>query len=277
MSVPCCVISHRGIRTEERHNPGLFVETGSLTKVITGTALIQLADEGVLEPDDPLERWLPAATGTGITLRHLLQHTSGLPRLPPKLPGHTVADPYRQFTPSALDDLLGQLPNLLLYPPGQHEEYSNLGYAILGAALTAATGHRYQDIVDEYVLAPLQLPAGAMTPYPPADARLLPRTRLFKRPGKVWTMDGAILPAGGLWATPHTIASLARGLIVDQELGLPAPTWYRNGNQFRYNGATSTATVSVVAQPAGPWAIVHRLGGDPAETARIAVEEVIRV
>ncbi|MGW7073658.1 serine hydrolase domain-containing protein [Streptomyces sp. NPDC054855] len=277
LSVPCCVISHRGTRREGRHHPGLFVEIGSLTKVVTGTALMRLADEGALELDDPLERWLPVQTGAGITLRHLLRHTSGLPPLPPQMPGHTATDPYRQFTRGALDDLLGQLPDLAQHPPGEREEYSNLGYAVLGAALTAATGRPYPDIIDQYVLAPLRLPAGSMTPDPPSAARLLPRSRLLRRPRRAWVMNGAILPSGGLWATPRTIADLVCGLIVNQELGPPAPTWYRAGSQFRYNGATSTATVSVIAQPEGPWAIAHRLGGDPAETARIAAKESTQV
>ncbi|WP_283216965.1 serine hydrolase [Streptomyces avermitilis] len=45
-----------------------------------------MAAAGVLELDDPVERWLPAAPGTGITLRHLAQHTSGLPVCRPASP-----------------------------------------------------------------------------------------------------------------------------------------------------------------------------------------------
>ena len=275
MSVPSCVISFRGVRVEGAHDPDLFVEIGSLTKIVTGTALLQLVAKETVQLDDPIERWLPVPDGTGITLRHLVSHTSGLPRLPPQLPGHSDADPYRQFNTLALEDLFGRLPDLVQHPPGQHEKYSNFGYAVLGAALTAAAGSPYTEIVAKQVLGPLGLPADAMTPHPPSGARLVPRTRLLRRAVRPWTTDGAILPAGGLWATPQTLACLVRGLVVNRKLGPPAPTWYRSGSQFRYNGATSTATVSVVAEPSGPWAVTHRLGGDPVETARIATNAAV--
>ncbi|MFF0287520.1 serine hydrolase [Streptomyces sp. NPDC005262] len=75
------------------HDPAAFVEIGSLTKVLTGTVLVRMARAGLLGLDDPVEQWLPTSPGSGITLRHLTDHTSGLPRLPPGLrwPGAPVS------------------------------------------------------------------------------------------------------------------------------------------------------------------------------------------
>jgi len=58
-------------------------EIGSVTKTMTATLLALLAADGTLELDDEVSRWLPAGPNSGITLRQLATHTSGLPRLAP--------------------------------------------------------------------------------------------------------------------------------------------------------------------------------------------------
>lgn len=257
--VPTCIIgsSHSDPILTGDHDPDKYVEVGSFTKVITGTLLQQLADQGTLTLDDPVERWLGVPAGTGITLRHLAEHTSGLPRLPP---GTTRLDPYRKFTDDRLNELLSGLDRLVGAPAGVREEYSNFGYAILGAALTAATGQEYGDLVAVHVLAPLGLPRDAMSARPPQDSRLVPTT-VFGRSAKPWTMSGAILPAGGLWATPRTLARVLTGLVIERALGEPAPGWQRTGPLplIWHNGATGTASVFAGAVPDGRWTVVHRL------------------
>ncbi|MER5716943.1 serine hydrolase domain-containing protein [Streptomyces sp. NPDC002132] len=271
-SVPTCVIgsSDRDPIVTGEHDPDKFVEVGSFTKVITGTILEQLASHGVLKPDDPVERWLGAPPGTGITLRHLAEHTSGLPRLPP---GTSRLDPYKKFTDDRLQDLLAGLDQLTVAPAGEREEYSNFGYAVLGAALVSATGRTYEDLVTELVLSPLGLPPGAMSACPPQRSRLLP-TGLFGRTMKPWTMTGAILPAGGLWATPRTVARVLTGLVHDRSLGEPGLGWQRTGPLpvIWHNGATSTASVFVGAVPDGRWTVVHRLSGSPDVTDRVGLD-----
>lgn len=78
--VPTCVLTHTDPPAlADGHAVDRYVEIGSLTKVVTGTALTRMAAAGVLALDDPVERWLPEAPATGITLLHLARHTSGLP------------------------------------------------------------------------------------------------------------------------------------------------------------------------------------------------------
>ena len=135
--VPTCILSSfEPPRVRNGHSPDLFVQIGSLTKTLTATVLTALAGRGALSLDDPLESFLPAPEGTGITLRRLAEHTSGLPRLPPGIGGR---DPYAAFGAQALDAVVRQLDTLVTAPAGTAEEYSNLGYALLGAALVAAT------------------------------------------------------------------------------------------------------------------------------------------
>ncbi|MEC4019284.1 serine hydrolase domain-containing protein [Streptomyces sp. H27-D2] len=258
-------------RVSHGHDADAFVEIGSLTKVLTGTAWMRMAAAGAIGADDLVDHWLDAPAGTGITLRHLAEHTSGLPRLPPDL---ARADPYASFNQPELQKLLRRLPAITLQPPGAEETYSNLGYAVLGAALTAASALPYEDLIREYVLDPLGL-SDLVTAHPPAQR--LHSTGAFGRRRPTWTMDGAILPAGGMWATPRAAARLLTGILLDAELGPIAPTWRTAGPLKWHNGATRNASVFAGAFPNGPWVLVHRLGGAPDRTEEIALQYLTEV
>ncbi|MFI9272942.1 serine hydrolase domain-containing protein [Kitasatospora sp. NPDC052896] len=251
----CLLGSFTEPRVEHGHAVDRYVEIGSLTKALTGTVLTRLAAAGVLDPDEPVERVLPTVpAGTGITPRRLMTHTSGLPRLPP---GISLRDPYRSFTDEALAALLPRLDRLLARPAGGEAEYSNFGYALLGAVLVAATGQGYEELLRERVLEPLGVTE--VTSRPDPAERLVGRG-LLGRDRRPWTMDGAILPAGGLWATPRAAAALLTGLVVERELGAPAPSWQRNGRVTWHNGATGDASVLAAATDDGRWVLLHRLG-----------------
>ncbi|WP_454382495.1 serine hydrolase domain-containing protein [Streptomyces sp. JNUCC 63] len=273
--VPLCVLgSGRELRAENGHDGDRFVEIGSLTKVLTGTALVRMAQEGLLGVDDPVRRWLRAAPGTGITLRHLMEHTSGLPRLPPQTRGRSK-DPYAGFGPERLRRLVGRLDEIVERPAGRETTYSNLGYAVLGAALEEAAGEPYPDLLRAHVLEPLGL-ADEVTADPPAD-RLLAARGWFGRTRAPWTMSGAILPAGGLWATPRAIGDLVARLLVERRLGEPAASWQRAGRLRWHNGATRDASVFAGAfDDTGDWVVVHRLGGRPRTTDRLGAQLLMR-
>ncbi|MFE9722055.1 serine hydrolase domain-containing protein [Streptomyces sp. NPDC005794] len=243
-----------------------FVQIGSLTKPLTGTLLVQLASTGLLQLDDPVEQFLTAPAGTGITLRHLAEHTAALPRVPPRL---RRRDPYAAFDTEALSAVVQRLDFLTTGPPGGEAEYSNLGYAVLGAALSSAAGAPYEELLNEYVLAPLGLTD--VTSNPPQDRRLGGRG-LLGRPLRPWTMSGAILPAGGMWATPRETAHLVTRLLVERRLGEPAPSWQTTGPLRWHNGATRDASVFAGAMADGTWVMVHRLSGKPAPTEQLAVQ-----
>ncbi|MCX4846248.1 serine hydrolase [Streptomyces sp. NBC_00893] len=265
--VPTCILSgSEAPQALHGHALDAYVQIGSLSKALTGTALARLAGDGVLQLDDPLEQFLPVPRGTGITLRHLAQHTSGLPRLPPHVKRR---DPYAAFDDAALHTVLQGLDTFVTSAPGHSEEYSNLGYAVLGAALTSAAGMPYQELLDHYVLAPLDITE--VTSAPPPDRRLCGRG-LFGRPRRPWTMTGAILPAGGLWATPRATADLVTALLIDRRLGEPALSWQRAGTLLWHNGATGDASVFAGAVPDGRWVLVHRLTGQADRTDELGVE-----
>lgn len=269
MRTPICLLGGAGIddRTAHGHDQDRFVEIGSLSKVFTGTVLAQLAKEGVVGLDTPLEECVDEVpAGTGITLRHLAEHTSGLPRLPVG-PSGPRGDPYAPFTEQALRESLRELDRVATGRLGE-AEYSNLGYAVLGHALTTVTGRSFQQLVDEHVLEPLGLDVGAVTALPSDDRRLVPRG-VFGRPRPLWTLTGPILPAGGLWSTCRTLAETVVGLLVERRLGPPAPGWQRGQSITWHNGATRGSSVVAAAHDDGRWIVLHRLGG-AAGTDRLA-------
>ncbi|WP_438293080.1 serine hydrolase domain-containing protein [Streptomyces sp. HUAS TT7] len=264
--VPTCILSSADApRAVDGHDLDRYVQIGSLTKPLTATVLTRLAEAGALQLDDPIEQFLPAPPGTGITLRHLAAHTSGLPRLPPHLHRR---DPYAPFDDQALDTLVRRLDTLPTAAPGHAEEYSNLGYAVLGAALASATGSSYEELLERHVLAPLGITEISVSP--PPHLRLH-RTGMFGRPVRPWTMDGAILPAGGLWATPRAAARLVVDLLVERKLGEPTPFWQTAGPLRWHNGATRDASVFTGALPDGTWVLIHRLSGNAEQTDEIGI------
>jgi CubicO group peptidase (beta-lactamase class C family) len=132
---------------------------GSITKQFTGVMLLQLADKGKVHLSDPVEKYYPEIhkvtnpypNAAPITLIELATHTSGLDREP----GNTET----YLTGQVADwekTLLAALGHTsYTFEPGTHYSYSNIGYAILGAALGRAAGQPYIQYVREHILEPL--------------------------------------------------------------------------------------------------------------------------
>jgi D-alanyl-D-alanine carboxypeptidase len=140
---------------------GLF-RAGSITKTFVATVLLQLVDEGRVRLEDSVERWLPGVVpnGRSITLRQLLNHTSGLYdyvktlAMPPS--PEFFAGRWRTWTASE------QIQQALAYPPtsqdpGAEYAYSNTGYLLLGEVIQKVTGRTYGQEIERRVIRPLRL------------------------------------------------------------------------------------------------------------------------
>ncbi|GEM_PF-733291 len=138
-----------------------IVEIGSLTKPLTALALVRMAEQDLLSLDDPLQKYLPATLQVPrhqegeITLRHLATHTAGLPRIPTNLAPHSWADPYADYTEASLAQFLAAAE--LHTVPGQHYEYSNLGFDLLGLALAQRAHRPFADVIAHWISEPLGL------------------------------------------------------------------------------------------------------------------------
>lgn len=266
--IPTCVIHEFGCEVRGAHDPDGFAQIGSLTKVLTCAAFMRLIEQGLVEGQDPIERWLlEAPRSTGITLAHLANHTSGLPRLPPGRLSRR--DPYALFDGEALRGVMRQLGQITRYTPGTVEVYSNLGYMLLGAALERAAKSPYDDLVHKLVLDPLNITD--MSAHPAKDQCIARNGRGLGHPRR-WTMDGPVLPAGGFWATPRALGQLVTGLLVESRLGDSKACWRSSGPLLWHNGAVRGASVFAGwDRQSGAWVVVHRLGGRARTTDALAL------
>jgi CubicO group peptidase (beta-lactamase class C family) len=122
-------------------------QIASATKVFTGTLVMILVQEGKLDLDEPLSKYLPDAPEAwkGMTVRHLAAHTSGLKNLPDEDRGTaTVAERYEAAKKTSLD-----------YVPGERSEYALTDFVVLTHVLEKVTGERFEQLLRSRIFQPL--------------------------------------------------------------------------------------------------------------------------
>ncbi|MDB4904586.1 MAG: hypothetical protein JWQ63_3867 [Mucilaginibacter sp.] len=142
-------------------NKNSAFEIGSVTKTFTANILAQIVIEGKVKLDDPIEQYIPfqLKNRPSITLKHLVSHTSGLPRLPDNFfsyPGYLEENPYLSYNEDRLITYLTQnlkLENL----PGVQYNYSNLGAGLLSYVLSKIENKRFSEVVSQRIFKPLNM------------------------------------------------------------------------------------------------------------------------
>lgn len=127
----------------------------SMGKMFTGVAVAQLAEQGKLSFDDPLDKYLPAQwldpeVSRKINIKHLLTHTSGLGDYFIKLreqPAEVVFRSLEDYRPLIADETLS-------FEPGTKWSYSNTGMLLAGVVIEQATGESYFDYVRDHIYRP---------------------------------------------------------------------------------------------------------------------------
>jgi CubicO group peptidase (beta-lactamase class C family) len=131
----------------------------SMTKIVTATAIMQLAENGKLALDDPVGKFIPQfleiTTPSPITIRQLLNHSSGLANPVPIKWVHPASDAGPE--PKAFLTRLLRENGKLKAIPGQRASYSNVGYVALGEVVACVSGKSYKDYVEERILKPLAM------------------------------------------------------------------------------------------------------------------------
>ncbi len=135
----------------------------SMTKTFTAVAILQLVEQGNAGLEDKIDRYLPEGPyrGRDITLRQLIDHTSGLPNPIPLRWVHLAEEAASFNESTALARVMRDNPKLA-FEPGRKFAYSNIGYWLLGKIVGQATGRSYSDYVRARILQPLGLPAREM-------------------------------------------------------------------------------------------------------------------
>ncbi|MFD7662652.1 serine hydrolase domain-containing protein [Streptomyces sp. NPDC059788] len=133
---------------------------GSATKMFTAVVLLQLVERGEVSLDAPLDRYLPSdlVPGAGhITVRMLLQHTSGLHDIARDLPQgeDLVRTRFRHYDKAAL--VREAVAHPAEFPPGTDYAYSNTNYHLIGLIIERVTRHSYAEEVRSRIFEPLHL------------------------------------------------------------------------------------------------------------------------
>ena len=226
-------------------------EIGSVTKMFTGELARQLVEEGKLKPDTTVGEVLDVGNApvADVTVRELLDHTSGLPRLANAnllndlVSVLTGSNPYKGET---VEDILAAATKAKLKNRGE-ESYSNLGYGLLGHMLETVAGQPYEQMPKERIFEPAEMTETyLMAPGSvPDDApQGLTNTGRHAEP---WEMDGSA-PAGAIRSTASDMAKFAEWFIDngDTEYG-----WIPNedGPGFWHNGGTYGYSTMLIIDP----------------------------
>jgi D-alanyl-D-alanine carboxypeptidase len=165
-------VARSGVADLETSRPipeGAVFRAGSATKTFTAAVVLQLVGEGRLGLDDTVESWLPGLVrgnrndGTKITVRRLLQHTSGLFDYTADLPFHRTAKAYHRYRshtyrPGQLVATAMGHPPLWVPGPGDRRwSYSNTNYILAGMIVEKVTGRSWAREVHDRIVEPLDL------------------------------------------------------------------------------------------------------------------------
>jgi CubicO group peptidase (beta-lactamase class C family) len=133
--------------------PATLFQIGSNTKVYTATLVMQLVDEGLVDLDAPVKKYLPelrladAKAREAVTVRQLLTHTSGI-----------EGDHFEDFGrgDDGIEKFVGSLKNIgQIYAPGEMWSYCNTGWTMLGRLVEKLRGKPYHKVLREKLLAPI--------------------------------------------------------------------------------------------------------------------------
>jgi CubicO group peptidase (beta-lactamase class C family) len=185
---------------------------GSLSKQFTAVAIMILNERGRVDLDAPVKTFLSDAPAAwdGVTVRHLLTHTSGVPSL-------TSFDDFQSLKtlPATLDSLIGRFRDRALdFQPGEGWSYSNSGYILLTAIVEKASGKPYAEFIAETLFQPLGMSDSGYD----SHAAILPR----RASGYTPTARGLVnadyvdmtIPqgAGALYSTTRDLLKWEQGL-----------------------------------------------------------------
>ena len=185
---------------------GAVYRVGSVSKLYTDIAVMQLVEQGKLDLDAPVTEYLPDL-GNAATLRQLMTHRSGMVREPPVGSYFDPAPPSIEKIVSSLHDT----PQLL--KPGSKVKYSNAALMTVGRVVEVAAGRAFAEHMQEAVLGPLGM----------ADSSFLREARLEPRipPALMWSYDGrefpaptfdVLVPAGNLYSPMRDQAKLLQAI-----------------------------------------------------------------
>lgn len=187
--------------------PDTVYHLGSIAKVFTATAAMQLAEQGKLDIDQPLQKYLPEFSiksrfgDTGrITPRNIMTHHSGLPC-------NWVRGMSERHPASFTGVVTAVKDEYMAYPPDYVFAYSNLGVTLLGATIGQVSGEGYAGYMDNHLLRPLGMTHSEFAPRIPGKS--------YDNGREIEAIPLRDLPSGGLNSSASDIARFMQMLFAD--------------------------------------------------------------
>jgi CubicO group peptidase (beta-lactamase class C family) len=199
-------------------------EIGSATKAFTGALLSILAEDGAVEVDDPVQKYLPEGVHMPvkderpITLADLATHTSGLPRLPDNLSISDAANPYSDYGVDKMYAFVNA--HQLGRAPGKYE-YSNVGMGLLGHVLALHAGATYEELIERRIAGPLKMTDTCIQLTDEQRARMAPAYDASLNPVPAWDLP-TIAGAGALRSTMHDMLAFVAANLDESDAPLPS-------------------------------------------------------
>lgn len=170
----------------------------SVSKQFTAMAIMMLMEQGKLRYDQDIRDFIPELSYQGVTIRHLLQHTSGLPDYT-RMMDETwktelnYDDPARYISGNAdVVNLLVEKKVPLAFKPGEMWEYSNTGYNLLGTIVARASGMSFAAYMQQHIFAPAGMSHSVLYDYVPGlDPKMPDRVYGFQLGWDRKTMSSA--------------------------------------------------------------------------------------
>ena len=232
-------------------------DVGSITKVFTALLLSDMVQRGEVALDDPVTKVLGAKDlpflGRGdrdVTLLDLATHTSGLPLRPANLVSTNPDDKYAGYTTELLHQFLASFE--FDRDPGRGYEYSNVGYGLLGEALSLRSGASYRDLLQLRITQPLGMTDTRVDPTEEMENRRATGYDYELKQVPRWDF-GALESAGGLRSTANDLLKLLEAIL-----------GYRSSSLQPAMRAMTAATRTGGMQPATHISLawnVYRTGG----------------
>jgi len=241
-------IGYADFNTKDSLNENSLYQLASVSKQFTAMAIMILKERNLLDYDDKMVRYIPELSGSeyhyydSISIRHLLNHTAGLPNYMYFVEKYKDIDefPYNDEVVQLLADHM----MFLNFRPGSRFSYSNTGYMLLALIAERVSGEKFADFVEENIFNPLGMNDSFV--YSRADWRRDSKNRLqgFKRYRRYYpiqeTRNDGVVGDKGVYTTARDLYNWDRALytekLVTEETLKEAftPAKLNNGREIPY-------------------------------------------
>ncbi|WP_338877090.1 serine hydrolase [Spirosoma sp. SC4-14] len=249
------VATHEPLTTASAFN------LASVSKQFIAMMIMQLQERGKLSYDKPVQTYLPKFPYETISVRDLLNHTSGLPEYFDL--AQRYLGPLDTLTNDGMLQLLHQYKPPLVFQPGDRWEYCNTGYVVLGSLIASVSGMSVENFFDQQIARPLKLKHTYVYYH---NSHTTPRNRVFgfkRENGKNWPDDlirlDGVVGDGNVYASAEDLLAWDQALYTEKLVKATTlrdaftPTKLNDGSTYPYGFGWMIENNGKVLMHTGSW------------------------